>query len=97
MGLYLEAPSRTGKADWLIANAEAVEIQEPTTHNAIPGHSVVCVVNNPGMGFDAAGLAVDDYEVERFKSGLDGRPARWLAVPRAQVERLCPQAAGVGR
>lgn len=49
---------------------------------------VVCVVDNEH--FEAAGIAYSARELELFKHE-DGRPKRWLILPRAKVIELCPE------
>ena len=87
MGFYIETGGREGKAAWLVQNAGAVRLPpQPVYRNN--DMVLVCVVNN--RIFEAAAVAFSRDEFEVF-SRPDGRHKIWLAVPRSQVIRLCPE------
>jgi hypothetical protein len=81
MGLYIEPPVATGKADWLVKNAGA-EIVDDQMNPSMPGWGkvLVCAVSNPM--FDAAAVAYNERERDRFNSYRNGdmRPRVWLTM-----------------
>lgn len=91
MGYYIETPSNHGKADWLIKEHGAVEVLFPVPFWSTNDRDevTVCVVDNGP--FEAAAIACDEKELERFKREPDPRPKRWLILPRAKVLELCPK------
>jgi len=87
MGFYIETNSHKNKAEWLIANAKAVEYNYPMPGNEkyIP----VIVINN-GV-FEAAGIAFNPLELDAFTLSMnDTRPRRYLLIPRSEIIRLKP-------
>jgi hypothetical protein len=65
---------------------EAKEIPEPDSFDSVPAdQAIVCVVSNPR--FDAAAYCYSPEELREFKKE-DGRPKRWLTLPREKAEEL---------
>lgn len=76
MGYYIQVPERFGKAAAIVKRMHG-ERWNPNTP-VPPGTVPVCVVTN--SRFDAAGVAYDKREFDRFMTE-DGRPKEWLVVP----------------
>jgi hypothetical protein len=91
MGYYIETEYNLHKADQLLeAHAEIKEVKQPIFDTT--GQTVnVCVVQN-GM-FDACAVAYNEDEMNAFLP-FDGRPKRWLVLPRKLVIELCPSVEG---
>lgn len=91
MGYYLNAegmPAR-GKADWLIENCAAVELEHgtwPPTFDEIPDGKAAVVVLENGP-FDAAGFAFSEDEYEQFIFP-DGRPKRLVLMDVLPAARM---------
>lgn len=84
MGYYLnqlpngEPLPSLGKADKLLSSIEGTkEIPEPNEWE----EDIVCVVSNGP--FEAAAYAFNEREMSEF-ARPDGRPKRWLKVPKAK-------------
>lgn len=97
MGFYLERDDGLprGKADWLVEHADAVELSDSgmlkvsADISTVPEHlMLVCVVDNGP--FEAAGIAYDAEERDRFMQDLADRPTRWILVPKVEIERQKP-------
>ena len=100
MGYYLDGHDEAsrlptlGKADWLLKNARALQLNPlgvmkiANSFKTVPEHTMlVCVVLN-GY-FDAAAICWGVDEFLAF-SQYDGRPKRWLIVPKEEIIRLEP-------
>jgi hypothetical protein len=86
MGYYV-TPLTQPKEEWLKQHALR-EVASPPTWADVPTHClVVCLVDN-GM-FTAAGIAVDEEELERFKQP-DKRKRRWFIVPKLKIFEVEP-------
>lgn len=77
MGYYLETDSNKSKAAFLIAKHGAIKLASPEFFDG--DFVTVCVVDNGP--FEAAGIAFDKREMDRFKLPDDYRPKIWLKVP----------------
>lgn len=83
MGFYLNVKSDgtplpgRGKAKALIDDGGTVVDGKEFVPN------LICVVDNPLMGFDAAGFVYDRQEFLAFSSPDDQRPKKWLTHPKA--------------
>jgi hypothetical protein len=90
MGYYIECPTPKGKADWLIKEHGAVEVEEPK-YDPTKKQILICVIDNHGV-FDAAGVAYSLRETFAFIRPNIGeqRPRRWLLLPKEKVIELCP-------
>lgn len=93
MGIYIETGANLGKADYLIKNEGAVELPYGPPNweqlqEEYPNKVPVCVVLNPGMGFEAAGVAYSKDEYYRFQPLEDARPKRWLVLDRDRAKEL---------
>lgn len=92
MGLYIETPVTTGKARWLIDNKGATPVKVALGDSPpMPGEGtvLVCVVENGP--FDAAAVAVEDSDRDRFattQNGRDMRPRTWVTLPLATVREM---------
>lgn len=90
MGVYLNVVGmqRTGKADWLIENAGAREV-DVLGFEVQAGEVLICVVTNMHRGgaFDAAAIMFDADELHQWLEPeyVDFRPKRWLAMDRARA------------
>lgn len=88
MGYYIETSHHLNKADQLL---RLPDVREVDAINASPDRSgqtvSVCVVQNGP--FDAAAICFNFDEFREFKVP-DGRPKRWLVLPRATVVAACP-------
>ena len=89
MGYYIETKENLNKAQQLLA--EHPEIKEVTQPVYDPTHKkiIVCVVQNGW--FDAAAVCFSESELHAFAEP-DGRPKRWLELPRELAIKLCPRA-----
>jgi len=86
MGFYIQAPTATGKAEYLVENEGAEVIPCPENYADIPSdEAIICVVSNGP--FEAAGCAFDEREFEEFKFP-DGRPRTWLKMAKARAKEL---------
>lgn len=87
MGYYIHTGQDTGKGDFLIAHG-ATELLIPDFFSG--DFMTVCVVDNGR--FEAAGIAFNKREFEAFKApdSRAQRARRWFKVPRAVVEKFCP-------
>ena len=89
MGYYIQTDGVKCKAKWLVENARALTVS-PGYFDA-SGKSVgVCVVSNPA-GFEAAGIIYRSDEAAAFNRSQDKREKIWLAIPRVEAIRLCPE------
>ena len=61
MGYYIETDSNRNKADYLLKNYNAVEIDRPIYFQEIPEDMALLVVVDNGM-FEAAAFAYDENE-----------------------------------
>lgn len=91
MGYYINNGHNVGKADWLIANEGALELNfvpnslaEASSDPNLNG--VVCVVDN-GL-FEAAAFIYNDNELKAFSDPKDWRNKRWLIMPLARAKTL---------
>ena len=81
MGYYIN-PKDSSKEDWLAKNGTL--LHAAPERNEENGELAVCLVGNGG--FTAAGVAVDQRELEAFAHPC-GRPKQWFRVPiRSLVE-----------
>lgn len=89
MGYYIQTKENLHKADQLLcAYPEIKDVTGTTFSFDASGATVlVCVVEN-GF-FDAAVVCYCGEEYKEFKRN-DGRPKRWLVLPRALAIKLCP-------
>lgn len=87
MGYYIETPKSKGKAQWLIDNAQGIQVI-PDWEVTKLGHVLVCVVDNGP--FEAAGICYSENELDSF-ARPDGRPKTWVAIPKDQATKLCPE------
>jgi hypothetical protein len=90
MGYYINQSSKRilpgkGKADALIEDGDAIDIDVVPT--SIPTHNaaIVCVVDNGA--FDAAAYAYSNDELQVFLHP-DPRPKRWLLMNKKLAEKL---------
>lgn len=89
MGYYIETGKNRSKAKFLIDNYQAKEVSLEKAREEFDGdHDTVCVVDNPAMGFEAAGFAFDRRELEAFSSPKDYRPKTWLQMPKSVAARM---------
>lgn len=91
MGYYIKTGSSLNKAEWLIINEGAMELNfVPESLKELPAgpelNGLVCVVNN-GQ-FEAAAFVYDDYELRRFANPSDYRLKRWLVMPSERAKEL---------
>ena len=84
MGIYLEPPVSTSKAQWLIDNLGATKLDGPNEEIG-ENDILICVVEN-GL-FDAAGVMFNDQERDDFNIADDPRPRTWLSMRLGQVFR----------
>jgi len=83
MGFYIN-PKGATKEEFLEAHG-ALLPHTPTTHR-IEGDVVVCLIDNIGRDFTAAGICYTQNELERFHDRPgDHRPRKWYAVPEADL------------
>lgn len=89
MGYYLERSDGQpkGKADWLIANAGAVETS--FGHMIGTGQEIPVVVVDNGA-FEAAAVAFSPAELAVFMDLRDSRTKRFLLVPAAEILKQHP-------
>lgn len=76
MGYYIN-PKDMSKEEWLAVHGVEVPAFRPFDErpsNALP----VCLVNNVGLGFTAAGVAYDAREQDHFADPKDWRPRRYF-------------------
>ena len=96
MGYYIETPEkfRQLKAMWIGTNMRALYISGKPSQADVPeGYVPVCVVD--AGHWDAAGIAVDEQEAERFANPIDSREKEWLLVPIEEVIKNNPKVAGL--
>mgnify|MGYP001595140630 CR=1 FL=1 len=80
MGLYID-PEQGTKEEWLEKNGIEFRIA-PDWGSINPRIELpVVVVENPDLGFTAAGIAWGRGEYERFTRPGDSRPKRYFMVP----------------
>ena len=48
----------------------------------------VCWINSGA--FEAVGIAIDAQELDRFVTGMHGRPHQWFVVPTEELVKLKP-------
>lgn len=89
MGLYVQTPVNTGKAGWLMINADAKDIRNPTWDDVVrlydEGRMVICVVMNGP--FDAVGVPYCEEEFNVFDAERR-RPIRWMHMPLDKAMQL---------
>jgi hypothetical protein len=82
MGYYINPKNQT-KEEFLLKYGE--QIQEPTHHESKDGTKlVVCLFDNGWM--TAAGIVVDERELQAFTIPTDDRPKKWFWVKKAELE-----------
>ena len=81
MGYYIN-PKGTTKEAWLVEHGEPTHGPAAITETHLP----VVLVNN-GI-FNAAGVAIDERELEAFTQPHDTRPKLWFRVSRADLQAV---------
>ena len=87
MGYYINPPGMT-KEKWLDEHAIAISYEAPQFQNIPPDCFAVCLVHN-GL-FTAAGIAVDERELQAFNEKSDPRPKVWLIVRKTDLLEVEP-------
>jgi hypothetical protein len=90
MGYYINPPTME-KERWLAQN-KVDAWHEPPEEFRDADNVTVCLVNN-GL-FTAAGICVDQRELEAFARPQDQRPKLWVRVPIAAVYEIHPEFQG---
>lgn len=89
MGIYVQTPVTTGKAQYLIEKFGATKLPGPTYLPAeLGGPVAICVVEN-GI-FDAAAVVYSENEKIAFSAADDLRYKTWLSVSRDRIKELVP-------
>jgi hypothetical protein len=92
MGYYIEAPKNTDKAKYFFDHHGAELVLDPEKFNFTSDYALICIVENP-LGFEAAGIAYDSDELNRFlPTKYDQRQRTWLKMKKSIVRKLNPQA-----
>ena len=87
MGIYLQTPYPTSKAEQLQELYKAKVISKPVYHRIPEDKALICVVEN-GF-FDAAAYIYSESEYKAFRPTLsDQRPRTWLTMDKKLVEEL---------
>lgn len=82
MGYYINPPDMT-KEEFLQKYGQVLLIAPPPiSFEDYPNKLPVCLVDNPAMGFTAAGICYDKRELEAFTQPEDYRPKKWFLVDR---------------
>lgn len=87
MGFYIETPEPNDKAGQII-RLHGAEPASPVGYDFAGPDALICVVSN-GF-FDAAGICHSPSERDHFATP-DGRPKRWIKLPKAKAVELCPK------
>lgn len=88
MGYYINPPDMT-KEEFLEKHGKPLSVSEATQFNFDGDNFPVCLVNNVGKGFTAAGIAYDSRERDVFIRE-DGRPKKWYSVTRDDLKPYLP-------
>lgn len=81
---YIEVPTNTGKAQYLMEHHEAKRTTPGISQD--PDHFTVCVVQNGP--FDAAAICMSQLDIHDFTDPTDPRPSTWLLVPTQECLKL---------
>ena len=93
MGYYIEVPNHRGKAKQLV-ELHGGEIVPPIKAvKDIPKGKILVVVMDNG-GFEAAGVAFDQQELQAFTHPLDKRPKTFILMDEEVVYSLQPYVRG---
>lgn len=109
MGWYINPTDGTTKESWLAKHGEPInqeyaeaylkaakagqDLTGPLAAKLAGGtHLFVCLVDNGA--FRAAGIAVDQRELEAFLQPHDQRPKQWFVVPKEDLKLWLPKRMG---
>lgn len=90
MGYYINPADGSSKEEWLAKNGRKIPETQARAWNDFAGEQrLVCCVNNPSLGFSAAGIAYSPQERDVFLSSEhDQRPRTWWEVPKEQLKQF---------
>lgn len=92
MGYYLEVPQPKNKAVQILALFPgSFRIPHPKLISDLSKEVYVCVVENPGLPFDAAALIYDLRELQIKGWPGETRKRDWLCIPTAEVLKAQPE------
>jgi hypothetical protein len=89
MGYYIEVPVNRQKAEIIAHLYDGKIVSELEAANAMLDSTkgVICVVENRGMGFEAAGFCYNMAEFEAFTDSGDPRTKQFVVIPRELAKK----------
>ena len=89
MGFYIETGGNTRKAEYIASHYDGKIIPRPNSFSDIPtDKGLICVVNNVGLGFEAAAFCFDADEFTAFTDSRDYRPKKWVVMDLEKAKEL---------
>ena len=90
MGYYVEVPRNNGKQQQIVDlyGGTACSFEEAAKEVKSGDKAVIVIVNNTGMGFEAAAYAYNEREFIDFHDPDDRRPHSYVLLDKAKASEL---------